>query len=117
MGWLHAEQERMINEFEDVSYRRAACCTFASETPVAALTSCVKVSNKEKQFMVLWNAFVHKRHIYADFELPWCLRSAASCRPQMCSRVTLRPAFSLISSWPSLMRCKPVASGLSFCVT
>jgi hypothetical protein len=28
------------------------------------------VSSKEKQFMLLWNAFLHQRHVYADFELP-----------------------------------------------
>ena len=30
----------------------------------------MQVSNREKQFMVMWNAFVHQRQIYADFELP-----------------------------------------------
>ncbi len=28
------------------------------------------MSSKEKQFMLLWNAFLHQRHVYADFELP-----------------------------------------------
>jgi hypothetical protein len=28
------------------------------------------VSSKEKQFMVLWNAFMHRRNLYADYELP-----------------------------------------------
>ncbi len=30
----------------------------------------MQVSVKEKHFMVLWNAFMHQRNLYADYELP-----------------------------------------------
>jgi hypothetical protein len=56
----------MINEFEDVS---AFTCMLQASTPNHVTCNFFQVSHKEKQFMVLWNSFVHQRHVYADYEV------------------------------------------------
>lgn len=67
--------------------------------------------------MVLWNAFIHRRQIYADFELPRCLRFITHFWFQIYLLLTRFPVLFSISSSLSSMRFKREAFGPSSCAT
>lgn len=54
------------------------------------------VTRVEKEFMVMWNAYTHKRHIYADALLPTAVAEFARLhRSGLCADPELRRCFTL----------------------